>query len=53
MRAAMYQPYLEQVTALFRPSWKPTLGWVIGSATVFAIAFLGLSRVSEFIYYNF
>ncbi len=53
MRASMYRPYIERATALIQPSWKPTLGWVVGSAALFAVAFLGLSRVSEFIYYNF
>jgi alginate O-acetyltransferase complex protein AlgI len=53
MRAAMYRPYIERVTARLQPRWRPTPAWVIGSATIFAVAFLGLSRVSEFIYYNF
>jgi alginate O-acetyltransferase complex protein AlgI len=53
MRAAMYQSYIERATALLQPSWKMTPGWVAASAAVFAVAFLGLSRVSEFIYYNF
>jgi alginate O-acetyltransferase complex protein AlgI len=52
MRASMYRPYVERATALIRPSWKPTPAWVVGSAAVFAVALLGLSRVSEFIYYN-
>jgi alginate O-acetyltransferase complex protein AlgI len=53
MRAPMYRPYIERATSLLRPSWKATPGWVVVSATTFAAAFLGLSRVSEFIYYNF
>jgi alginate O-acetyltransferase complex protein AlgI len=53
MRASMYRPYIERASAHLRPSWKPTPGWVVGSAAIFAAAFLGLSRVSEFIYYNF
>jgi alginate O-acetyltransferase complex protein AlgI len=53
MRAAMYRPYIEPVGTHLSPSWKPTPGWVVGSAAIFAAAFLGLSRVSEFIYYNF
>ena len=51
LRAPMYRPYMGW--ALLRPSWRATPGWVMGSAAVFAVAFLGLSRVSEFIYYNF
>jgi alginate O-acetyltransferase complex protein AlgI len=53
MRAAMYRPYIERGTAHLRPSFRLTPGWVVGSAAIFAVAFLGLSRVSEFIYYNF
>jgi alginate O-acetyltransferase complex protein AlgI len=53
MRASMYQPYIERAAGLFQPSWRVTTGWVVGSAAVFAVAFLGISRVSEFIYYNF
>jgi hypothetical protein len=53
MRAEMYRPYIERVSAHLSPWWKPMPGWVVGSAAIFAAAFLGLSRVSEFIYYNF
>lgn len=53
MRSPLYRPYVERATALIWPSWKMTPGWVVGSAVVFAVAFLGLSRVTEFIYYNF
>lgn len=53
MRAAMYRPYIQQATAILRPCWRMSPGWVMGSAAVFAVAFLGLSRISEFIYYNF
>ena len=53
MRASMYRPYIERAAGLLQPSWRVTPGWVVGSAAVFAAAFLGLSRVSEFIYYNF
>jgi alginate O-acetyltransferase complex protein AlgI len=53
MRADMYRPYIDRVTARLQPRWRLTPVWVVGSATVFAVAFLGLSRVSEFIYYNF
>ena len=52
MRAAMYRPYIERAQCSCR-RWRLTPGWVVGSAIVFAVAFLGLSRVSEFIYYNF
>jgi len=50
MRAEMYRPYIERVSAHLSPCWKPTPGWVVGSAAIFAAAFLGLSRASEFIY---
>ena len=53
MRASMYRPYIDRVTTRLQPRWRPTTAWVVGSATIFAVAFLGLSRVSEFIYYNF
>ena len=53
MRSPMYRPYVEHATALVQFRWQPTVGWVIGSAAIFAVAFLGLSRVTEFIYYNF
>jgi D-alanyl-lipoteichoic acid acyltransferase DltB (MBOAT superfamily) len=53
MRAAMYRPYIERASLHFRPSWKPSPAWVVASAAIFTAAFLGLSRVSEFIYYNF
>ena len=53
MRSALYQPYIARAAALIRPAWRPTTAWVVGSAAIFAVAFLGLSRVSEFIYYNF
>ena len=53
MRSPMYQPYIARAAALFRPEWRPATVWVVGSAAIFAAAFLGLSRVTEFIYYNF
>ena len=53
MHGSMYQPYIERASTFFDAAWKPTTGWVIGSALVFAAAFLGLSRATEFIYYNF
>ena len=53
MRAAMYRPYIESAHALLTLNFRLSPGWVVGSAIVFAVAFLGLSRVSEFIYYNF
>jgi alginate O-acetyltransferase complex protein AlgI len=53
MRAAMYRPYIERAHAWMTPSFRLRAGWVVGSAIIFAAAFLGLSRVSEFIYYNF
>jgi alginate O-acetyltransferase complex protein AlgI len=53
MRSPMYAPYIERGTAPLQFRWEPTPRWVIGSATIFAVAFLGLSRVTEFIYYNF
>ena len=52
MRSPMYTPYIERSPALL-PRWQPTPAWAMGSATIFAVAFLGLSRVTEFIYYNF
>jgi D-alanyl-lipoteichoic acid acyltransferase DltB (MBOAT superfamily) len=53
LRGPMYQPYVARATPLLQPSWRLTTAWVMGSAAIFAVAFLGLSRVSEFIYYNF
>jgi alginate O-acetyltransferase complex protein AlgI len=53
MRSTMYRPYIERNIWPLRFRWRPTPAWAIGSATIFAVAFLGLSRVTEFIYYNF
>jgi alginate O-acetyltransferase complex protein AlgI len=53
MRAAMYRPYIERAHAWMTPNFRLSAAWVVGSAIIFAAAFLGLSRVSEFIYYNF
>jgi D-alanyl-lipoteichoic acid acyltransferase DltB (MBOAT superfamily) len=33
--------------------WRPTSGWALGTAAVFALAVLHLSGVSEFLYFQF
>jgi hypothetical protein len=53
MRNSLYADYLREARLRWWPVWRPNLGWSIASGVVFAIAFLGLSRVSEFIYYQF
>ena len=53
LRSSMYEPYVNWAAAPLWAEWRPTTFWVVGSAVVFSAAFLGLSRVTEFIYYNF
>jgi D-alanyl-lipoteichoic acid acyltransferase DltB (MBOAT superfamily) len=53
MRDSLYADELRKARFHWWPAWRPTVGWTVVSAVVFAAAFLGLSRVSEFIYYQF
>jgi len=53
MRNPLYANYLREARLRWWPAWRPSFGWTVASALTFAAAFLGLSRVSEFIYYQF
>ena len=53
MRNPLYTDYLRSTRLRWWPMWRPNLGWTVATAVIFAAAFLGLSRVSEFIYYQF
>ncbi|MDP2265876.1 MAG: MBOAT family protein [Thiobacillus sp.] len=51
---ARFNPALEAVKSLpQRPQWSPNWGWAISISTLAAIALLHLTRVSEFLYFQF
>jgi hypothetical protein len=53
MRHRLYVDYLKVPASRWWPVWRPSPGWVAVSALTFAAAFLGLSRITEFLYYQF
>jgi hypothetical protein len=53
MRHRVYAGYLQNARQRLWPVWRPSVGWAVASGLTFALAFLGLSRVSEFLYYQF
>ncbi len=50
-----FQPALDfrDAAAPTRVAWRPTLGWAAVIAAVSACGLLSLTRVSEFLYYQF
>lgn len=51
---ARFSPALEAASALpRRPQWSPSWGWSISVGTLAAISLLHLTRVSEFLYFQF
>ena len=51
---ARFSPALETASALpGRPQWTPTLGWAMVTGLLATIAFLHLTKVSEFLYFQF
>jgi D-alanyl-lipoteichoic acid acyltransferase DltB (MBOAT superfamily) len=50
----IYRPALEQpITRSDMPKWRPTLRWSLLMGTMGAVAMLNMSKVSEFLYYQF
>ena len=54
---ARFEPALDPVplpsSGRVRLAWQPNLAWAAGTACVFVLAVLHLSRISEFIYFQF
>jgi len=47
-----YQGEIKRLNARWL-EWRPTKAWAIFTAIVFTLAVLGLTRVSEFLYFQF
>ena len=60
-RAEAYRPQLSRLAGEFPRTarlqaalaWQPSLAWAAATAVIAAIAFLSLTRVSEFLYFQF
>jgi D-alanyl-lipoteichoic acid acyltransferase DltB (MBOAT superfamily) len=54
---ARFDPALDPVAPSTSPCeflmWRPNLAWAVATATVFVLAVLHLSQISEFIYFQF
>ncbi|WP_340115289.1 MBOAT family protein [Pelagibius sp. 7325] len=60
-RAEAYRPQIARIAGEFPGAarlqtalaWQPTVAWAAATAVIAAIAFLSLTRVSEFLYFQF
>lgn len=48
-----FETYKGEVLGLRWIEWRPSWAWALFSGGVFALAILGLTRISEFLYYQF
>lgn len=48
-----FKPGLGAESPIARLTWRPTASWAVGLGLLFGAGFLGLTRPSEFLYFQF